>query len=345
MLSLGEYKGLLKRHIESIKEYNQFNKDLFISNQIFLHPYSQGIDFEQLPKLIKESEDPDEAVLIFFGKKFFNLRTNLSILHGYCGKQPYLKEYLNTITRSISLCIQHEYQGAISLLIPVIEGTLRKYMVDKFGKKNLTTTSIKELLKAIKTMRSDHLALFKESLEKECEKFGRKVDANEVKYLSKLQGVYFDLWSEQFEIFIRDYLFKDTRNTDIQDNLNRHVILHRLKDDIEFTFKNYLRVYHSIFHLSWLINCSQPNGSAFCEPNQETVFNEYVTLLNLLLISESSLFLKERLYGEKTESFNKYLLNDYTKLIGKSSRKIKKILSKSDIDYNGKGKQPLSFEV
>ncbi|MGJ8661059.1 MAG: hypothetical protein ACSHXL_03400 [Bacteroidota bacterium] len=340
MLSFEEHKSHLKGEIIFIKELNEVNKTLFTSNQIFLHPYCQGFEIEYVQKLIKESVDPDEAVLDFFGRKFFNLRTNLSILHGFCGKQPYLKESLNTITQSISLCVQHEYQGAISILIPVIEGTLRKYMVDKFGSKNISTTSMQELLKAVKSMRFDHLQLFQKSLEKEFSKFGRSVDVNQVKYLLKLQGEYFDLWSEQFEIFIGDYLFKDTRYMNADDDLNRHIIAHSFKDDIEFSFKNYLRVYHSIFHLSWLINSSQPDGSAFCEPNQENVFNEWITLLNLLILSEGSLFVKERLYNRKIESFNKYLPKEYIKLLGKSTRQINKILRRLDIDFEGKEKQP-----
>lgn len=340
MLSFEEHKTSLKREIIFIKELNEVNKKLFISNQIFLHPYCQGFEIDHVQKLINESADPDQAVLDFFGRKFFNLRTNLSILHGFCGKQPYLKESLNTITQSISLCVQHEYQGAISILIPVIEGTLRKYMIDRLGEENRSTTSMQKLLKTVKTMRHDSLDLYRKSLEKEFSKFGENVDHNQVKYLLKLRGEYFDLWAEQFEIFIRDYLFRETRSQDVNDDLNRHVIAHQFKNDVEFTFKNYLRVYHSIFHLSWLINASQPNGSALCEPNEEVVFNEYITLLNLLMLSESSRFIKERLYDKKIMSFNTFLTDDYQYAISRSRDEIKKILMRLHIDSNGKEKQP-----
>ncbi|MBX2950054.1 MAG: hypothetical protein KF704_12310 [Crocinitomicaceae bacterium] len=340
MLNYEDRKKSINKQIELISELNHLNKKLFVSNQIFLHPYCQGFEIEHIQNLIKESDDPDNAVLTFFGRKFFNLKTNLSILHGYCGKQPYLKEYINTITRSLSLCIQYEYQGAISVLIPVIEGTLRKYMVDKLGEKNVSITSMQELLKAIKIMRSDHLKLLRAAYEKDFSKNGKSVDQNKVKNLLKLDGENFDLWSEQFEIFIRDYLFRYTRNTDVIDDLNRHIITHRFKDKIDFSFKNYLRVYHSLFHLSWLINCSQPNGSPFSDPDENLVFNEYITLLNLLMLSESSRFVKERLYGEKINSFNTFLTDEYRYAIGRSGKEIEKILMRLHIDADGKEKQP-----
>lgn len=334
-----EEKQSIERENAFIKELNQLNKQLLLANQIFLHPYCHGYEIKDINDLIKESENPNDAIVSYFGQKFFQLKTNLSILHGFCGRQPYLSDYMSTITRSISLCLQHEYQGAISILLPVIEGTLRKYMIDKYGEQNnVSKVSMKQLLDAIKGMRSDYLEKLKGTFEGNDERF-RAIDSPiKIEELLELNGTYFDLWSEQFEIFIKDYLFKDTRSNEVLDDLNRHVITHNLKDDIDFSFKNYLRVYHSIFHLSWLINSAQANGSPFSEPDENIVFNEWISLLNILLLSESSLFVKEQLYGQKIESFKKYLSSDYNYILGRSIRDIDKILRRLHIDATGRGK-------
>ena len=119
----------VEREIDRVKELDRVNLTLQSYNWVFLHPYSQGIDIGYLHKLI-ENENPEKEIFEFFAHKFLHLKATIHLIDGFYKNRPFLKDYAHSIEESVLLCLQRDFKGAISILIPVFEGTLRKYLFE-----------------------------------------------------------------------------------------------------------------------------------------------------------------------------------------------------------------------
>lgn len=323
----------IEKEIRIIEELNKVNSVLQQKNWIFLHPYSQGMDIEILQKLSSDPHDPDKKVFTFFARKFFDLRGTLHFIEGFYNTRPFLKDYTHVIKESLVLCLQKDFRGAILMLIPVIEGTLRKYIVQKKGEHKRAEIDMKELLKALHHLSIDYVETEKRYLKERNEIYAKSnmyLDGNQEKHILKRYKHYFDLWMTQFKNFIENNLFLNTKTSVVTDKFNRHLMFHALDDDIEYSFSNYLRIFNSLNYLSWSIGLVTEECSVLSTANEADIRYKWVDYLNILIVSEAMTQYKNNIYKDSIETFAPYLDPRQTEAIKRSVNHVKEALKWND---------------
>lgn len=323
----------INSQIELVKKLDNINSHLQKFNWIFLHPYSQGMDIEILKRLSSETENPEDKILNFFASKFLDLRTTIHFIDGLFNKRPFLKDYVSSIEESVILCLQKDFNGAINVLLPVIEGVLRKYLVEKKGDHIKKQTDIKELLKALHHLTNDYEVLQKKYLKMSYKYLldrGQYFNANQEKQILKKHNKHFELWVKQLKNYLTHNLYLNTKDNKVTDTFNRHLIFHALKDDIDYSFANYLRLFNCINFLSWIIGSTAENCSVLSEANEEDVMNKVVDYLNVLIVSEALTETKNNIYKKEIISFKQYLDPKYLNLITRQEQMISKVLKMND---------------
>lgn len=315
---------MINRQLEIVTKLDRINIRLHQYHWIFLHPYSQGMDIGILDRLLNESSSPEEEILKFFAHKFLDLRNTVHHLEGFFPTRPFIKEYVGSIKESFVLCLQKDYRGAIGVLLPVIEGVLRKYLVFKKGKEKKSTISFKELITSLDGIKSDYL-------EMRAEYFQKWLDRNQQKQLMAKYDKYFSLWMKQFRGFLSNNLYLDTRKNDLGDNFNRHIIFHSLDYKVDYTFSNYLRLFNCILYLSWAIGSATKGCSILSEADESLVNRECANYMNILIVSEVLTATKSEIYGKKLESFKEYLHPKYLNLMKSPETHISIALRFTDI--------------
>lgn len=312
--------------MSQIRRLDEVNQKLQSFNWALLHPYSQGGDIGVIERILRNHEDPGQEILKFFGKKFFQLRPTLHIVEGFLKDRPYLKDHGSTIERSFLLCLQKEFSGAINLLIPVIEGTLRKASETTKGEIDMN-----RLVKALDKLRDKYLILERAYLRNRVSHVIGDADVyfdvNQEKQLIAKYREYFDLWTEQFKRFVQNSLYADTRSQESTDSLNRHLIFHALADNIEYTFGNYLRLFHCLSFLSWAIGSAHDECSVLSNADEALIQNKWVDCMQILAASEALSDVKSHFLGEQMTSFKDYLSENYRQVLKRPEHDMKSALS------------------
>lgn len=323
----------IETQIKTVEELDKVNQHLQRNNWVFIHPYSQGGDIGVLNRLIANSESPNEQIIHFFAQKFFDLRGTIHFIEGFYLTRPYLKDFVPTIRESVVMCLQKDFKGAITVLIPVIEGTLRKYLISKKGDHKKGEINIKELLKALNLMTDEYVELNKKFLHKKNEhliKAEKYLDINQENKILKKHRFYFELWMNQFKKFIENNLYLNTKTNQVTDNFNRHLIFHGLEGNIDYSFGNFLRIFNSLNFLSWAIGSTTEECSVLSEFPENEVKKIWADYLNILITSEAVTEYKNNIYPEQVESFDKYLHKQQIEAITRPANEIKKILQLND---------------
>lgn len=299
----------IDKEIELVKQLDSVNSELHRLNWIFLHPYSQRMDIEILSKL-SLADNPEDKILAFYARKFLDLRTTIHFIEGFYKTRPFLKDYISSIRESVILCLQKEFKGAITVLIPVIEGTLRKYLVSRQGEEKKHTVDIKKLLKAIPILIDEYVERSKNDLinrHKNALIVNNYLDHNQEKELLKRYRMYFGLWMKQLRNYLENNLYLNTKHKDVKDSFNRHLIFHALEDNIEYSFSNYLRLFNSLNFLSWSIGLTTDGCSVLSAANEDEIQNLWVDYLNILITSEALIESKSNIYEKDIISFKPFL--------------------------------------
>lgn len=330
------YKKEIKQinsQIDLVKKLDDINSHLQKFNWIFLHPYNQGMDIDILKRLSSETEEPENKILHFFASKFLDLRTTIHFIDGFFNKIPFIKDYIPSIEESVILCLQKDFNGAINVLLPVIEGVLRKYLIDKKGIHIETVVDIDELLKALHHLTNDYVELEKKYLKMRYKYLidtGQYFDVNQEKQILKKRKEYFELWVKQLNNYLTHNLYLNTKKNKVTDTFNRHLIFHALKDNIDYSFANYLRLFNCINFLSWMIGSTTENCSILSEGNEEEVMNKWVDYMSVLVTSEALTETKNNIYKKEVVSFKRYLDPKYLNVIVRQEQLISQALKMND---------------
>lgn len=317
----------INKEISIVEKLNEVNSSLRKYNWVFLHPYCQVFEINTLKKIISENDNTEEKILTHFAKKFLDLRFTIHFIDGFIATRPFLKDYKLSIEESVILCLQKDFNGAINTLIPVIEGTLRKLLIDKKGVNKVNEIDISELLKVFNYLTDDYIKLQKEYLQSKYKNSEKYFDENQEKNILKKHKDYYELWTKQFIDYVKDNLYANTKNKDITDSFNRHIIFHSLNDKIDYSFANYLRLFNCIHLLSWSIGVVYKECSILSDADEEDVINKWVDYFNILIVSESLTETKRNIYNNRTiRDYKDYLNPEIAKLLTKPKLKINKIL-------------------
>lgn len=323
----------IETQIRLIEELDEVNANLQKNNWVFLHPYSQVGDIDVLKNIIIGKDNPDEEILRFFARKFFNLRGTIHFVEGFYNTRPFLKDFIDQIRESVVLCLQKDFRGAISVLIPVVEGTLRKFLIDKKGDHKSNEIDIKELLKSLRILNMEYVEVERKYLRIKYEvhiKNSTYLDVNQEKKILLKKKYYFDLWMKQIKGFIENKLYLNTKTNSVSDTFNRHLIFHGLEDNIEFSLGNYLRVFNSLNFLSWSIGSVTHGCSVLSAATESEVKSKYADYLNVLIVSEALTEWKNNLHTKPVESFANYLHPEQLVAIKRPVFEIKEILKLND---------------
>jgi hypothetical protein len=230
---------------------NQYLKKF---NWAFVHPYLFGFAMMRFKEMKEENKGSAEEVFSIFAQSFYDLQTTAIFVDGFFKQRKSLAPFCLLIDQAIVLALQKDYAGSINLLIPVIEGSLRYYLVNVQGRSNITIMKSEHLVSAFQGIEDAYVARQVEAYEKDSfmlHPTGVTFDNNQLKQLAKNERMYIKKWLSIAVDYMNNNLYLDTRSGPIADNLNRHSIMHGFNNDVYYSIDNFLRIFNLIYFLSW----------------------------------------------------------------------------------------------
>jgi hypothetical protein len=301
-----ELKENSLREISRAEECVRVNEILKEYNWAFIHPWLQGGHISHFEKLSMSGELTAEIIFNCFCFQFFELRNTAYFIDAHFKQNPHLKPFCQLIDQSVILCLQRDYAGAINTLPPVIEGSIRHFLVNNKNKKNEKIMKLEDLTKVFYHVKCDCL--------EKTEKYYRqtwpdnyiltKLTDQEIENLLRLKAKYLDLWFSIIEGYFGNNLYFDTRKGTTHDNLNRHAIFHGFNADVYYNLQNYLRIYNCIIFLNWVLMMSEPEYKILPELNEKESYYKWKAFEKIRAISRISMEIKASVY-EKYEDFDK----------------------------------------
>ncbi|MDH7913114.1 hypothetical protein [Winogradskyella sp. SYSU M77433] len=317
----------IERELELVVRIDKLNSKLCKYNWVFVHPYSQGFEITFFEKLLENEDDNfiEEKIFERFAKKFLDLKLTITFIEGFYRKRPYLNTFKTQIEESVILCIQKDFSGAISLLLPVNEGVLRSYLISKRGENAKRIIKMSELSsKAFMEMSNEYEDKIKTSFSETDNVYF--YDKNQQKQVLIKHREYFKLWIKQLNDYLNNNLYFDTRNSEILDDpFNRHNMVHAF-EKIDYSFKNYLRLFNCVNYLSWAFGVISEKCSVFPEIDEKNINEKWVEYFKILIVSESITETKSKIHQYEIETFKKYIDEPYLNLLLISETLHKKLL-------------------
>jgi len=248
-----ERKSRQEENIAQAKRVIAINLYLQQFDWLFVHPYLVGYNIESFERMQREATGSKEEVLKIFAGYFFDLHHTAYMIDGYFKERPFMAPYCHLIDQAVVLCLQKDYGGAITIMIPVIEGCLREYLVVVKGKQVEKTLKKEDLLKAFTYLKEGYLdTMEKHFMANQAPKMWEvRFEASQVKQLLRNEREYIILWFSIIEDYFNNNLYLDTRSGQVSDKLNRHAILHALTHDIYYNLSNFLRLFNCLYFISW----------------------------------------------------------------------------------------------
>lgn len=302
-----EEQNHLKKQIKEVEEIVILNNELSKFNWAFIHPYLFGYQLSHLRSLVQSKNTNSENIFKIFAESFFEFETTAFFIDGYFKLRPSLEPFCPLIDESIILCIQRDYAGAINILLPVLEGSMRHYLTKVRGKRNEQIMRTSALLKVFDYLIEDYLQIHKEAyLSNVDEQNNPKLvyDANQINMLLDLNQNYITLWFSIIRSFFKNNLYLDTRTGNVKDNLNRHTIFHGFSADIYYSLENFLKVFNCLTFLSWAYGMADKNVAILPSLGEKKVIYKWKAFEKINEISKLTVDIKSSIY-KKYPTFNK----------------------------------------
>jgi hypothetical protein len=279
-------KENLTRHNKVVEDVVAANKYLKQFNWAYVHPYVMGGHVKYFLTLEKEGRGSTKTVFQIFARLFYDLRTTTHFIDSIFKTRPELEPFCHLIDQSVVMCLQRDYAGAINTLLPVIEGSLRHYLVNRQGMNN---NDIKkpELLSVFTYLKVSHLAGQRHFYEKHYKNYyGPPVtfSADQLDELVGLKEACIDMWFDIIKHYLDKSLYISTKSPDFFDGLNRHVIFHGLTSDIYYNLENYLRIFNCIIFLSWAFAMGH-GGSFLFGLEDEDILDKWIAFEQIRVVS------------------------------------------------------------
>lgn len=292
-LNYEDSKRLLKEELETTERLLKINNHLKKFNSFLITPYFQNYKINSLIKYQEKGELDQNKVSDFFIREFYDLSGTLSAIDGYFKQSFYISPHIYHIERSLILCFQKEYTGAINVIIPCIEGSISRYLTER----NILTKDYdryKKIRSFLKSINKELIERYSEAI-----KDSEQYNIQQKSYLIKLNRKCLNNWIIMLETFINESLFSNSKYNDEKNTLNRHIIFHSLEISKYDTLENYIKLFNSLMYINWF----------FVKIENNSIFNEI----------DSETFLQKRLYyenlikhSEKTTTYKNLILKDYS---------------------------------
>lgn len=288
---------MLTREIKSLGEYKLVNEFLKQNNWFFIAPlFFQGYDLSAFLTLSQKEGNHKVEITKRIFRKFYDLNNTANFIEGYCKRCNHIEPFLKSIEHSLVLTFQRDYEGGIKTLIPIVEGILRKYLNLEQGLE-MNKIGFKHLKNSLLTLKQAVIADYEKWLNNYVDGNKRKIlfTEREIKELVELKTEYNTLWFSFLTEFIDNYFYLDTSKNPINNELNRHAILHEYGLDISYNLENYIKIYFVIHFLTWIFLMKE-NKSLFNEINGFRYFEKAIAYRNIIKGSRKLYFDKHLLY-------------------------------------------------
>lgn len=291
---------------KGLREYNERVEKILIVNEkikefnwAFIHPYVFGSDISYLDELIKTKTITNEYVFKIFIWPFFSLKNTAYFIDGHCKMRPSIAPFCPLIDQSVFLCLQRDYAGAINILLPVIEGSIRHYLVHKKGKQNEKIMRTSGLISAFEHIKQDYMSLLDSA-------YSNDYDFNkeQKKEVLKLHRISFEAWLSIITDYFENNLYLDTRDGVVNDKLNRHAIIHGFNSEIYYNLENYLRIFNCLHFLCWAFAMADKSLEILSSLDEKEVYYKWKAFEKIKAISDLSFEAKASVY-EKYPEFDK----------------------------------------
>jgi hypothetical protein len=294
-----ERKHRQQENIALAKRVVAINQYLQQFDWVFLHPYLVGHNIETFERMQKEGTGSKDEVLKIFADYFFDLHYTAYMIDGYFKERPFMAPYCHLIDQAVVLCLQKDYCGAINLLIPVIEGCLREYLVVEKGKKVEKTLRKEHLLQTFTFLKMGYLNIMEKHLasNQAPSTWNVRFNANQLKQLLKNEQEYINLWFSIIEDYFAHNLYLDTRSDQVDDKLNRHAILHALTKDVYYNLENFLRLFNCLYFMSWAFGMGCEGIKMLPDLDEKLTYNKWKAFEKIKRVAALTVDIKAELFS------------------------------------------------
>ncbi|MDO6431537.1 hypothetical protein Q4E93_13110 [Flavitalea sp. BT771] len=284
------------KRVEQVVAVNLYLKQF---NWAFVYPYVMGGHVNYFATLEKEGRGDKKEVFQIFAKSFFDLKSTTYFIESIFKRRPELEPFCHLIDQSVFMCLQRDYAGAISALLPAIEGSLRHYLVHRRGMSNGRIMKIKDLLNVFTYLKGDYLTGQRNYYQDDYGKIhGSLIIFNEdqVDELVGYKEAFIDMWFGIITEYLEKNLYLDNRSPDFSDGLNRHVIFHGFTGDIYYSLENYLRIFNCVIFLSYAFGMGN-GGNFLFDMEDEEILDKWIAFEQIRVVSWTTTEIKAKAYA------------------------------------------------
>ena len=286
---------------ESIFHVNAYLKQF---KWAFVHPYLQGFHIEYFEKMMIEQSGSANSIFDVFVKKFYCLDETAYYIDAYFKERPSLQPFCLLIDQSVVLCLQRDFAGAINILIPVIEGSIRHYLVNYENKVPEKVLNREELVKIFTLMQERIRKSQMEYYEKHYYEFLNRdirFTRQQAQLLTNKSVLFYECWFKIIKDFFSNNLYLDNRDGAVTDKLNRHNIFHGFNTNIYYSLENYLRLFNCLHFLSWAFSVATPGVKLLPTKEDSEILFKWKEFEKIKIVGDYMTASKEMLYNQYQE--------------------------------------------
>jgi hypothetical protein len=303
--------SLANRHYNSIMHSSSNNQELLSKYQavndflkqndwLFISPlFFQGFELSSIFKLIGTKDEVKQQILNIICRKFYNLPITASFAEGYCIRCNHIKPFVISIEHSLILTFQKDYEGAIKTIIPIIEGIIRKYLVEEKGAV-MHEIQFQKIRTSFDLLKGDLLLNYREFLNNYKTQNNESVTFSEaqISQMMAKETHYLNIWFSFVSDFVNNSFYLRTTNNKLTNEVNRHSIMHELGNNFDYNFENYIKIYFLLQFLTW----------AFLKKEQRSLLDSMdgYRSFEKVMAYDSIIKQSERISYEKHILFRKY---------------------------------------
>ncbi len=296
------YEGWTQEAEDVLTTYNTIK----IHNAFIIQPFLKGVFVHLFKENAGNGTLNSEIIKEYFSYPFLNLDESSVFMDTYYNKIPEIYEFSFQIEYSYVMCLQGDFIGAISTLLPVIEGIIRNYEVNYHKDVAADIFRTGHLLKAIDKIKGTLVKNSTIHIDSHS-----KLTSEQKEEIRRINERYYECWFEMFRDHFEKSLYLKTGDGQQITSINRNDVFHGFSLYEYYTFENYLKVYGCLQFLSWALLRCKPDNSIVEVLDDPTSLNRRLAIYRMIRAeSRKSYLLKKELFQDNfpvDATFEKFL--------------------------------------